>query len=104
MAFANDALKLPEPSVQCVLQVETRLSDEVVMRYPARPVGAQWQSRFPAETVENRKSEIPIARAEGDMRLTNVEVTPIAVKAGEPSVRCECFWRTRDALSRPQRP
>ena len=61
MAFANDALELPEPSVQFVLQVETRLSDEVVMRYPARPVGAQWQSRFPAETVENRKFETPIA-------------------------------------------
>ena len=62
MAFVDDALELPEPSVQCVLQVETRLSDEVEMRYPARPVGAQWQSRFPAETVENRNSEIPIAK------------------------------------------
>ena len=62
MTFVDDALELPEPSVQCVLQVETRLSDEVEMRYPARPVGAKWQSRFPAETVENRNSEIPIAK------------------------------------------
>ena len=61
MAFVDNALELPEPSVQCVLQVETRLSNEVVMQYPARPVGAQWQSRFPAKTVENRKFEIPIA-------------------------------------------
>ena len=62
MAFVDDALELPEPSVQCVLQVETRLSDEVVMWCPARSVGAQWQSRFLAETVGNRKSEIPIAK------------------------------------------
>ena len=104
MAFVDDALELPEPSFQCVLHVETRLSDEVLIRYPARPVGAQWQSRFPAETVENQKSEIPIARAEGDMQLSNVEVTAIAITAGEPSVRCEYFWRTRDTVPRPQRP
>ena len=62
MASVDDALELREPSVQCVLQVETHLSDEVLMGYSARPVGAQWQSRFPAKTVENRKSEIPIAK------------------------------------------
>ena len=32
------------------------------------------------------------------MQLPNVEVTAIAVTAGEPSVSCECFWRTRDAV------
>ena len=48
--------------------------------------------------------EIPIARAEGDMHLPNAEVTAIAVTAGEPSARCQCSWRTRDAVPRPQRP
>ena len=61
-------------------------------------------SATPKKNLVDANQEIPIARAEGDMQLPNVEVTAIAVTAGEPSVRCECFWRTRDAVPRPQRP
>ena len=61
-------------------------------------------SATPQKNLIDANQEIPIARAEGDMHLPNVEVTAIAVTAGEPSARCQCFGRTRDAVPRPQRP